>query len=701
VSTQPAFINIVEQFRAFIVDMCGTDPGHIRTDGQWGRFRISDTRHKGSKPGRYKLHLDSPANGLFIDMRQGKRHRWLPNGVYEAADRAELRRKAQERRVADQERYAKAAQEAAEFWASCSRINGHSHPYLDRKGIAPHGTRYGSGKRFGLGDSECVIVPLSDSEGNAVSLQAIREDGERRFWPGSTHAGTHLLIGKDDGARPVVLCEGFATACSIHDATGHLVVMCVTSANMVPVSRWAAHKWPGRQFYVAGDDDWHLPLRDPPQPNAGREAAETAARNLGAPVVMPNMHGLATDGGDDFNDMLLEFGGEEVRVLFKVSDSHLNAADADDAKGVDSIDTLPLEWFDDIKPSLEANWLVDDIVPAGGLCLIYGHPGSGKSFFALDLTMHIAAGRQWRGRDTRPGLVIYVGAEGQRGLRQRIAAFRQHYGASNLPFALIPVEVNMLDADGDVEKLSKTIELASKRYDLPVAMIVLDTLSRTFGGGDEVGPDMVTYINNGGRLQQRFNCAQLDIHHRPKDSANETPRGHGSLWGACDTIILVEDRNGQKTAKNTKQKDAEPFEPIDFSLKVIELGHDEKGREVTSCVVVEPDQPREEVSMSGFRLTDEQKIALRTLHQTIDQTGGFMAHTVPDDRLPKGPPVKVARLSDWVVRTTQVLASPDKQPDSVRRAIQRHQNKFQAINIIGIYEDWVWITRDIRTGPDK
>lgn len=691
--------DVATQFRDWIVSEFKVDPGPVIADGRWHRFNPGDTRHKSSKPGRYLVHADGKANGIFMDWRDGgARHKWFAGGVVQSVDRDEINRQRDARRIEQERVFQYAADEAANFWRNhCTRINDGVHPYLAVKGVQPCGTRQGSGEHFGLGNRPCVIVPIVSPDGTALSLQAIREDGERRFWPGSTKEGGHFAIGKDDGQGPVIFCEGFSTGATIWEATNCLTIVCLEAGNMTHVARWASHKYAGRRMVVAGDDDWHLLDHPKIQANLGKQAAEKMARTLGGVAVFPNMMGVVTDGGDDFNDMAREIGIEDVADLLKGAPDPIPAVPGDTTDS-----PLPLEWFSDIHAQLEANWLVEDLVPAGGLCLVYGHPGCGKSFFALDLTMHIAAGRAWRGRDAVAGLIIYVGAEGQRGLRQRISAFRQYHGATDLPFALIPVEVNMLEADGDRKKLADTIRTASARFDLPVAAIVFDTLSRTFGGGDEVGTDMVSYVNNVGSLQHEFGCAGVVIHHRPKDSANETPRGHGSLWGACDTIILVEDKNGQKTARVTKQKDAEPADPIDFDLHVVELGKDEKGRDVTSCVVVEPKGDRAAASpTSGFKFTDQQKICLNILYDHVEKQGVFQSHDVPDHLLPKGKTTKVADLSGWGVRTGEALSGPDTTPDSAQRYWRRYRDRFQALNIIGVYENWVWVIRDLRTGADR
>lgn len=675
-------LDVCEGFRQFIEQTCGTDPGTIVADGRWHRFNIKDTRKRTSKPGRYLLHADERPVGWFMDWRDEKtRHRWFGKSNGETIDRAEIERRRYARQMERVRAFQDAADEALAFWRTCKPIN-EVHPYLEAKGVKAYGTRQGSGSRFGLGDVPCVIVPIADSEGKPLSLQAIRADGERRFWPNSTHEGGHFLVGVDDGASPIIFAEGYSTAATLHEATGLPVVVTLNTSNMAHVGRWASHKYAGRDMIVAGDDDWHLVSHPKVQRNVGKDTAQAMAKAIGGRLAMPDMFGLVTDGGDDFNDMAREYGLEAVAEVIRIT------ADSP-VQQVSGEDLLPFEWFDQIDAQLEANWLVDDLIPSNGLCLVYGHPGCGKSFFALDMAMHVAKGVPWRDRDVTQGLVVYVGAEGQRGLRQRVAAFRQHYGVTELPFVLIPVEVNLLDADGDWKKVVETIQAVSTRYDLPVGMVVVDTLARTFGGGDEIGSDMVAYVNNMGRIQAAFQCTTMVIHHRPKDSANETPRGHGSLWGACDTIILVEDLGGIKKAKVTKQKDAEPAEPVLFELKVVELGEDEKGRPVTSCIVV----PTESAAIPEKRsdnLSDGQRLAFEELAKTLADSGSDKNHTVPENMLPYGFETRVCRLSEWVSRTTSVLNDPDKEPDTLRRTISRYQKRLQVLGMIGVFDDFVW-----------
>jgi phage/plasmid primase-like uncharacterized protein len=673
--------DLTEQFRRFIIGICDTDPGVIVADGRWHRFRISDTRHKSSKPGRYLMHADGKANGIFMDWRDGKRHKWFAGGGGESIDRAEIERRRAARKTDQMRAYQIAAEEAVEFWRACSPLSDGLHPYLARKGVMAHGTRQGSGKRFGLGDEPCVIVPLSDGEGNPLTLQAIREDGERRFWPGSTHEGAHFLLGKDDGTSPVLFCEGYSTAATLHEATGHPVVMCVNSGNMAAVARWAGHRWAGRTMMVAGDDDWHLIDHPKVRRNVGKEAAHAMAKALGGVAVMPEMAGLVTNGGDDFNDMAREYGLAEVKAIL-----------AAPAQPAGDTSPLPLIWFNQNQPFLSGNWLVKNVLPAEAFATIIGHPGCGKSFLALDMGLHIAAGMPWQGRKTRQGLVVYLAAEGQRGQQNRVEAWKRHHGQSDLPFAMIPVAINLRDREADLPKLFDTIHAALSHAGLPLSLLVVDTLNRTFGGGDENGTDMSEYVENVGRIQAEFGSTTIVVHHIPKNADTVSERGHGSLRGAIETSLVISaDEDGRRTILCKKQKDAEDGWKSSFRLKSIELGFDEDGDPVTSCVV-EPEQDAQAPVQveTGPRLTGVQREALNELMATIE------AHplgTPSDFPMEMRGNMLGGRLTSrklWKDRW-QAIAAADMAPESAGSTFRRASTDLRNKGLIGAWNDFVWV----------
>lgn len=678
-SASPA--NIEEEFRRFIKSVCGSAPDTIVADGRWHSFRMEDTRHKGSRPGRYLLHADQRPVGWVMDWRDEKqRHRWFGQSTGETIDRAEIMRRRQDREMERLRGFQAAADDALAFWKTCKPLS-ELHPYLERKGVAPYRTRQGSGARFGLGDVPCVIIPISDADDRPLSLQAIREDGERRFWPGSTHEGGHHMIGDDDGSKPVIFCEGYSTAATLHAATGCPVVMAINTSNMIHVARWASHRWAGREMIVAGDDDWHLVDHPKVQRNVGREAAEAMARTLGGRVIMPDMAGLATEGGDDFNDMAREFGLQEVTAHI------LNRENA-----VVPSSPLPLIWFEDNKPHLSGNWLIKNVLPAEAFCTIIGHPGCGKSFFALDIACHIAAGKQWQDRKVRQGLVLYIAAEGQRGQQNRVEAWKRHYEARGLSFAMIPVAINLGARTEDLPKLFETIQAACAIAGIPLAAIVIDTLNRTFGGGDENGTDMSEYVANIGKVQATFGCTAIVVHHIPKNSETVSERGHGSLRGAIETSLVVSSdaESGIRTVLCKKQKDAEDGWKLTFKLKVVELGEDEDGDPVTSCVVV-PVEAAEKVEQSapGPRLNTTQRLALGELRATLQ------AHRVgvPDDF----PSEMRGRMNQGLVTSRKVfferwraIAASDKSEASASATFRRAVMDLQNLGVVGVWNDFIW-----------
>lgn len=247
--------------------------------------------------------------------------------------------------------------------------------------------------------------------------------------------------------------------------------------------------------------------------------------------------------------------------------------------------TLPFEWAGKAQAVLDDLWLINGWLPRNGLGVIYGHPGSGKTFLALHMAQHVATGSAWAGRDVERGLVLYLAAEGQTGFRNRLAAMRQEgHLPADAPFVFVPVPIDLQAEQGEVTRLIATLNMISKQCDLPPALVVIDTLSKTFGAGKENTDDMASYVANCQRIASKFECFTLIVHHRPKGEDAADLRGHSSLKGGIDTAILVESRT-LKTAKITKQKDGEDGLSVQFSLDQIELGQDKQGNVITSCVV--------------------------------------------------------------------------------------------------------------------
>lgn len=246
--------------------------------------------------------------------------------------------------------------------------------------------------------------------------------------------------------------------------------------------------------------------------------------------------------------------------------------------------TQELEWFDDIQPVIQSPYMVKGFLDNGSMSVVYGPSNSGKTFFALDVAFHVACCPEWRDRRVKGGAVLYLAAEGGNGIANRIAALRQTTGVLDVPFALRRAGLDLLDPKADTENVIRLAAEVAKKQ--PLALIVIDTLSRVIAGGDEnAASDMTAFIKNVDLIRQRTGAHIMIVHHTGKDAAKGA-RGHSSLRAATDTEIeVMVDEFGNRCAKVTKQRDYEGGEEFGFALKSVHLGHDQDGDAVNTCVV--------------------------------------------------------------------------------------------------------------------
>lgn len=242
---------------------------------------------------------------------------------------------------------------------------------------------------------------------------------------------------------------------------------------------------------------------------------------------------------------------------------------------------LFLEWWRDSIPDFDQPYLVDDVYDLNTMVVTYGESNSGKSYVVLDQAFAIATGRDWNGHKTHKGLVVYVAAEGGRGFRKRIAAFRQRYGVNDVPFALIPCPVDLFATGADTRTLVDLIHDAERQAGLECVMVVVDTLARAMGGGDEnSGADMGVLLKNCDRVRESTGATFHLIHHSGKDKAKGA-RGWSGLRGHIDTEIEV----APGRMEVTKQRDMEKGKAFGFALAGAEIGKRTDGRAVTACTV--------------------------------------------------------------------------------------------------------------------
>lgn len=242
---------------------------------------------------------------------------------------------------------------------------------------------------------------------------------------------------------------------------------------------------------------------------------------------------------------------------------------------------------DGIKPIA---WLVRNYIETDSLALLFGDPGCGKSFAAIDLACCIATGSSWHGNRTTAGAVFYIAGEGQNGLARRFAAWEQHnlvtLSGAPLFISLRPAQLCNVAAAAEVS--SAVDELARDSAQHP-ALIVIDTLARNFGGADEnSAQDMGAFIANLDRfLRAKWRATVMVVHHTGHADKSRA-RGSTALKGALDAeYSLTKDDAGVVRLEATKMKDAEQPQPVAFTMRTVALTDvfDDEGEPVCSVAL--------------------------------------------------------------------------------------------------------------------
>jgi len=228
------------------------------------------------------------------------------------------------------------------------------------------------------------------------------------------------------------------------------------------------------------------------------------------------------------------------------------------------------------------DWLLHGTLERDTLALVFGDPGCGKTFMAFDWAARIATGTPWRGHEVKAAPVFYVAGEGRRGLGRRIRAWEQHNGVK---IARGSMFIGPAVAVTDVRQLSELIAAIDAQK--KPGLIVLDTLARCFGGGDEnATQDMSRFVAACDVLRNYYGCTILIVHHTGHTEKGRA-RGAMALNAALDAEYRLNRSESGLTLTATKLKDADPPTPLGMNLVSVKLPNieDEYGNPVASAAI--------------------------------------------------------------------------------------------------------------------
>lgn len=405
-----------------------------------------------------------------------------------------------------------------------------------------------------------IVYRYWDATGQTILGQVIRQemaDGTKRFmqrdgtgaWkaPAVSHLYNLPAIAAAPPEAPVILVEGekAAEALILH---GDLATTLpggsntdLAKADLTPLAGRAVILWPDAD---QPGHDYMLRLRPRLEAIGARVAVVEVDWNRGS--------------GDDAAD-----------APRAVQESLLSAAWAElppEPKAALRRRFQPLS-ISDLEDAPPPSWLMTSMLPKTGLAILVAPSGGFKSFIALAWALSIASGRPWLGHDVTQGPVAYWAGEGQAGLITRIAAWRQVAGDPVLTgFHVIP---DAMDLTTDCDQFVASVTQLSPR------LVVIDTLARAFGAGDENSTrDMGAFIKVADRVREATGALVLLVHHTGKD-LERGMRGSSALLGAADCVIGLRRQGPRLTVINKapigKQKEAEEFDDIHLISRRVEV----------------------------------------------------------------------------------------------------------------------------------
>jgi hypothetical protein len=450
-------------------------------------------------------------------------------------------------------------------------------------------------------------------------------------------------------------------------------------------------------------DPWHRRIFD------GIERAWTAGENITADAIINAL------GGDPSAKMLGDLTvGRFIAQLVAKADLTIDApsiaehiAACAERRAIGAADDIyvPFQskfggqrWSEiGAAGSPQYEWIVENLIPKGETVLIFGDSGTGKSFSTFDMAVHIARGRKFYGRNVDQGLVVYVAAEGGKGFSKRKQAYAIYHGLTDeeLPFYLLTRRPDFFSSDVDVDALIAEITAICRLYNVPLALIVLDTLSALTPGMNENASGDVSRVKQ--RLQKlvdTFGVSAAFVHHTAKGGT--TPRGHGSLTADFETTIQftttdLKSADGLPVhrAQTGKEREAEKGKGWEFCLPVVSVGKNKWGNDETSCVAV-PFDGAKKIYAYGFKANKTELQFLQALFDALNEKG-----VTPPPSL--GLPVSItkavsiaevrARMKERYIALHEDSTKAD---NAFRAAFKRAGDALKAGAVIGYRAELFW-----------
>lgn len=232
----------------------------------------------------------------------------------------------------------------------------------------------------------------------------------------------------------------------------------------------------------------------------------------------------------------------------------------------------------------DPTWIIDGWVIDDGVSVWYGPPKTYKTFNVLDMAMSVACGVAWRGNSVTQQPVLYLLGEGMGTFKYRVHVWlAKRSEGREAQFWTIPVGVPLSTPEGLANAMAAIDSLP-----VTPGLIVVDTLNRHFGPGDEnSSQDMTRFVQAIDAIRAHTRAHIAIVHHSGKD-AEKGARGSSALLGAVDNEFRITRAEGTKICRIecTAARHSDEPKPMTVELVPVEVTHAETGLVMSSLLPV-------------------------------------------------------------------------------------------------------------------
>lgn len=338
------------------------------------------------------------------------------------------------------------------------------------------------------------------------------------------------------------------------------------------------------------------------------------------------------------------------------------------------------------------DWLIKGLIERGNLLLVFGQPENGKSLLTLDMAFCVATGIDFFGRKVKQGSVIYLAGEGHAGLARRLKVLELKYGIKAPHLYLSKMPADLMSPEG-----AKDVRDALDDVCSDATLVIIDTLHRNFGSGDEnSSKDFGFFCHNLDVHIKKQGEAVMVVHHSGHAEAQRS-RGSSSIKGAMDVeYCVIKDKSSIKVSC-TKVKDFEKPEPFHLSIVQRETEwFSEEGEPITSVFLEHADHSESLSSSRDKALNPKNVKVLNCLKAALSKHGispptevVYYLSEINEEGVDK-----VVHKSHWKTETFPHLDVNTEKQNSKEQAFRRARKVLLESGKVRMFNDHFWLPYD-------